>query len=101
MKQLLVLFASVALTGCLGTGTRMPQCSGPVTATVNNNWRYPVDMYAEVSGTSGHMLGEIDPGERRTFELPAGATGVVYRWRGAFEGSAPRQKDVAISYGCR
>lgn len=101
MQRLLVLLASVALTGCFGKGTGMPECTRPVTAVVRNEWRYPVDVYAEVRGMSGHMLGEVSPGERRSFELPDGATGLYYRWRGSFVGSRPTSADVRTSYTCR
>lgn len=88
-----------ALSACI-SARNAPQCTGPVTATVRNNWSQPVDVYARMRTSSGFILGEVAPGERREFDLPEDATGVYYEWR---QGTVirPTSSDIATSYSCR
>lgn len=95
-----LLLALLTLNACISARNAAPRCSGPVTATVRNNWSQPVDVYARMRTSSGFILGEVAPGERREFDLPDGSTGVYYEWR---QGTIirPTSSDIATSYSCR
>lgn len=100
MNRLPLLLLLGALNGCISARSGAPRCSGPVTATIRNNWSQPVDVYARMRTSSGFILGEVAPGERREFDLPEDATGVYYEWR---MGTVirPTSSDIATSYSCR
>ena len=100
MIRFVLLLAMVALGGCISARGAAPECTGPVVATVRNNWNQPVDVYARMRGTSAYILGEVAPGERREFELPESATGIYYEWRSGTI-LRPTSTDVPISYACR
>ena len=79
----------------------MRDCTGDVLATVRNQWMQPVDVYVELRGAGGSILGEVLPGERREFMLPDGATGLYYRWRAGYAGARPTSSDIRTTYACR
>jgi hypothetical protein len=100
MIRFMVLFAALMSAACVSSRGMPRECTGPVTATIRNNWSQPVDVYARMRSTSAFILGEVAPGERRDFDLPDGATGVYYEWR---RGTIvrPTSSDIATSYACR
>ena len=100
MRAFLILMAAAAGAGCSVSRSRVSECEGTVTATVRNNWNYPVDVYADMRG-GGFILGEVRPGGREEFTLPEGATGVYFRWRSVSVATRPTSSDLATSYACR
>jgi hypothetical protein len=100
MNRILLLLAIATLTACVSGRGAAGECNGAIIATVRNNWRQPIDVYARMRETSAYILGEVAPGERREFELPEGATGVYYEWRGPTI-LRPTSSDIATSYACR
>ena len=101
MRRFSVLLAIATLAGCFSGRRTAPQCTGPVMATVRNDWNYSVDVYARMRGTSGHILGEVMPGERREFQLPDGATGLYYEVRTRAVIPRPTGSDIITTYTCR
>ena len=99
-RMLSVVLVSVAMSGCVSARGTASECTGAVIATVRNNWRQPVDVYARMPQTSAFILGEVAPGERREFQLPEGATGVYYEWRSPTI-IRPTSSDISTSYACR
>ena len=95
-----VLVALVVLTACISARNAEPECTGPMRVTIRNNWSQPVDVYAHLRNSSGFILGEVAPGERRQFDLPEGARGVYYDWRKA-PITRPTSSDILTTYDCR
>jgi hypothetical protein len=100
MMRAFSILAAAWLAGCSMNRSRLSECQGTVTATVRNNWNYPVDVYAEMRG-GGFILGEVRPGAREEFTLPAGASGVYFRWRSVSTATRPTSADLATSYDCK
>jgi hypothetical protein len=99
MKSIIALLCGILLAAC-ARQTALHECTGTPVATVRNNWHSPVDVYAETERGSDWVLGELTPGDRREFTLPAGATGLRYRWRGRLAGPPPTSSDIVVSYAC-
>lgn len=95
-----VLLLLALLQACAARTAALRECAGTPVATVRNNWHTSVDVYAETERGSDWVLGELTPGERREFTLPAGATGLRYRWRGRVAGPPPTSSDIVVSYAC-
>jgi hypothetical protein len=100
MMRALLILAAATIAGCSLNRARLSECQGTVTATVRNDWNYPVDVYADTRG-SGYILGEVRPGGREEFALPADATGVYFRWRSVSSAAQPTSSDLPTSYACR
>ena len=100
MRTALFLVAAVVATGCSARSARLADCPGTVAATVRNNWNYPVDVYADTRA-GGLILGEVSPGGRDEFPLPANTGRVYIRWRAPGAVPNPTSSDVHVSYACR
>ena len=100
MKGIAATLTGLLLAACAHRGA-LRECAGTPIATVRNHWHLPVDVYAELDRGSDWLLGELVPGERREFTLPAGATRLGYRWRATHGGPPPTSSDIAVSYACR
>lgn len=99
MRAGLILIVA-AVAACSARRARVADCPGSVSATVRNNWTFPVDVYAD-KRTGGFILGEVRPGGREEFTLPDDATGVYFRWRPGTITRGPTSSDVSVSYECR
>ena len=101
MRGIVLGILTCLLAGCATGRNAMRDCQGALVATVRNNWMQPVDVYVEVDGRSGFILGEVIPGDRQEFNLPQGASRLYYRWRSGYAGPPPTSSDISTSYACR